>query len=108
MIRTLLLTILVEGVVVLAYSSLRKRPAGDLLEVSFIVNIFTQSVLWLVLRLFFRYYLIALLSAEALIWLGEGVLIHRLARDRMNLSGALRLSLWMNAASFGMGWFLPV
>ncbi len=108
MIRTLLITLVVEGAVVLAYSTLRKRPAGDLLEVSFIINVFTQAILWMALRLFFRYYLVALFTAELLIWSVEGVLIHYLSKEKMKLSRALLLSLCMNAASFGVGWFLPV
>ena len=108
MIYTLLITLLIEGMVVLVYSAIRRRPAGDLLQVSFIINIFTQITLWVALRIFFRYYLIALIVAEVLIWLVESVLIHRLSRESLSLSNAVFLSLYMNLASFGIGWFLPV
>jgi len=107
-IYTLLITLLAEGVVVFIYSALRKRPASDLLQVSFIINIFTQIILWVVLRIFFRYYLITLVVAEILIWLAESALIYRLSRERLKFSSAVFLSLCMNLASFGIGWFLPV
>jgi hypothetical protein len=107
-IYTLLITLLIEGMVVLVYSAIRRRPAGDLLQVSFIINIFTQTNLWVALRIFFRYYLIALIVAEVLIWLVESVLIHRLSRGQLSLSNAGFLSLCMNLASFGIGWFLPL
>ena len=108
MIYTLLITLLAEGVVVFIYSALRKRPASDLLQVSFIINIFTQIILWVVLRIFFRYYLITLVVAEILIWLAESALIYRLSRETLKFSSAVFLSLCMNLASFGIGWFLPV
>ena len=108
MIYTLLITLLIEGMVVLVYSAIRRRPAGDLLLVSFIINIFTQITLWVALRIFFSYYLIALIVAEVLIWLVESVLLHRLSRESLSLSNAVFLSLYMNLASFGIGWFLPV
>ena len=108
MILTLLVTLLVEGAVVLIYSALRRRSAGDLLQVSFIVNVFTQVILWITLRIFFRYYLTALIVAEILIWLVESILIYRLSMGQLSPSHAVILSLWMNLASFGIGWFLPV
>ena len=108
MIYTLLITLLIEGVVVLVYSAIRKRPAGDLLRVSVIINVFTQIILWIALEIFFRYYLTTLIAAEILIWLVESFLIHRLSKERLSLSNAVFLSLCMNLASFGIGWFLPV
>lgn len=72
------------------------------------INVFTQAILWLVLRMFFRYYLIALIAAEFSIWLVEGEFLHRLPGNGLTLRQAMLLSLWMNAASFGVGLFLPV
>ncbi|HLA05885.1 MAG TPA: hypothetical protein VJ022_00460 [Anaerolineales bacterium] len=108
MILTLLVTILIEGTVVLAYSALRKRPAGPLLFASFIVNVFTQGALWVALQIFFRQYLTALFVAEILIWLIESLLLYHLSRNQLRPVHALILSLCMNLASFGIGWFLPV
>ena len=108
MIRTLLVTLFIEGCVVLVYCAVQKRPAGALVQASFIVNVFTQAILWLALRMFFRHYLIALIAAEILVWLVESVFMYRLPGNRLDLSQAMFLSLCMNAASFGVGWFLPV
>jgi len=107
-IYTLLLTLLVEGAVVFVYCAVQKRPAGVLLQASFIVNMFTQSMLWIVLRFFFRHYLIALITAEVLIWLVESAFMYKLPGNKLSLSHAAFLSLCMNLSSFGVGWFLPV
>ena len=102
------MTLLVEGVVVTVYCAIKRKPASDLLEVSFIVNVFTQIILWFALRIFFRYYLIALIAAEVLIWLVESILIYHLSRKQLTPSSAVFLSLCMNLSSFGIGWFLPM
>jgi len=107
-IYTLLLTLLVEGAVVFVYCAVHKRPAGALLQASFIVNVFTQAILWLALRMFFRHYLIALITAEVLIWLVESAFMYKLPGNKLSLSHAAFLSLCMNLSSFGVGWFLPV
>ncbi|MFT3891653.1 MAG: hypothetical protein QM730_08485 [Anaerolineales bacterium] len=101
-------TILVEGCVVLVYSALQKKPAGKLLLASFVVNVVTQSMLWLALKIFFQQYLVTLFVAEVLIWLVEGVLLYYLTGKQLTPHAALILSLCMNAVSFGVGWFLPV
>jgi len=106
--QSLLFTILIEGTVVLGYSILAKRPAGPLLWASFVVNIFTQSLLWISLQLFFRHYLVTLFVAEILIWLIESFLLQRLSNGKLNLRDACTLSFCMNASSFGIGWFLPI
>jgi hypothetical protein len=108
LIATLLITILVEGIVVLAYSAIQKKPAGNLLVVSVIINVLTQALLWVALQIFFNYYLIALFVMEMLIWLIESLLLFRLSKGQLNLKSAMILSLLMNAASFGVGWLLPV
>ncbi|MCC6300777.1 MAG: hypothetical protein IT314_15940 [Anaerolineales bacterium] len=108
MTQSLIFTILIEGAVVLAYSILAKRPAIPLLLVSLVVNIFTQSLLWIVLQFFFRHYLVTLFIAEALIWLTESFLLYRLSNGRLDLRSACALSFCMNASSFGIGWFLPI
>ncbi|WKZ48185.1 MAG: hypothetical protein QY306_02315 [Anaerolineales bacterium] len=105
---SLIFTILIEGTVVLGYSILAKRPASPLLWASLVVNIFTQSLLWISLQLFFRYYLATLFVAEILIWLIESFLLQRLSNGKLNLRDACALSFCMNASSFGIGWFLPI
>jgi len=105
---TLLITILIEGCVVLVYSALRKRPAGDLLRASLLVNMLTQLMLWVALKIFFQHYLLTLIVMEVVIWLIEGILIYGLSKGQLSLSNAVFLSLCMNLLSFGIGWFLPV
>jgi hypothetical protein len=107
-IRTLPVTILIEGIVVLAYCLHRKEPAGVLLFASAVVNLFTQAFLWVLLGLLYRHYTAALLAAELFIWLVESLLIFRLAKGQLELKSAVVLSFCMNTASFGVGWFLPV
>ena len=90
------------------YSVIRQKPAGHLLQASLVVNVLTQVILWIALKIFFRYYLTALIVAEILIWLVESILIYRLSKGQLSPSHAVILSLSMNLASFGIGWFLPV
>lgn len=108
MIRTLPVTILIEGIVVYAYAVLTRKPAGHLLLASLVVNLFTQSLLWIALGIFHRQYLAALLIAEGFIWLVESLLMHRLSRGELNRAHAILLSLGMNLASAGLGWLMPL
>ncbi|MBI5838463.1 MAG: hypothetical protein HZB19_00035 [Chloroflexi bacterium] len=108
MIDTLSVTILVEGVVGLAYSIWRKKPVGLILATSILANLITQSLLWIALSIFFRHYLATLFVAEILIWMIESILCHRLRFNRLNIGESLFISLVMNLSSFALGWFLPV
>ena len=108
MIRTLVLTVFLEGCVVLVYCALQKRPAGRLLQASLLINVLTQGMLWLILKIFFQQYILTLITAEVLIWLIESVLLYYLMLKQLSLRSAVLLSLCMNALSFGVGWFLPV
>lgn len=108
MIRTLVVTILIEGIVCLLYALWRKNPVAPVLLTSVLANLVTQSLLWVTLRLFFRYYLMTLLTAEFFIWLIEGVIFFSWRWNRLDLKEALSLSLLMNVSSLGVGWFLPV
>jgi hypothetical protein len=45
--------------------------------------------------------------AEVLIWLLESALLYFFPNTRLTWPEALSLSLGMNLASFGIGWFLP-
>ena len=108
MIFTLFVTLLLEAAVVSGYCVWRKKPLQPLLFSSICVNLFTQSLLWIALTLFFRQYLFTLILAEILIWAFEGLLLRALPANRLQLANALLLSLGMNLVSFGIGWFLPV
>jgi hypothetical protein len=108
LILTLFVTLLLEGAVVSGYCVWRKKPLQPLLFSSICINLFTQSLLWIVLSLFFRQYLITLIIAEFLIWMGESVLFYSIRGNRLHFKTAPLLSFAMNLASFGVGWFLPV
>ncbi|MBN2115295.1 MAG: hypothetical protein JW730_01905 [Anaerolineales bacterium] len=108
MIAALLITILVEGLIAAAYSIRREKPVQPILLTSICVNLITQSLLWIVLDLFFRHYLIVLLAAEIPIWMLESLLLHSIPANRLRFSDALLLSLGMNLGSFTLGWFLPI
>ena len=108
MIETLSITILVEGVVCLGYAIWQRKPIGSIFTTSVFVNLITQSLLWVVLSLFYQHYLVVLLSAENLIWVLEGCLLCGLRFNHLKLREAFFLSLMMNLSSFGIGWFLPV
>lgn len=107
MIVTLFITILVEGIIVSGYSIWRKKPLRPILFTSVVANLITQSLLWIVLNLFFQHYLITLVAAELLIWLIEGGLLYTIPANHLDLREAILLSLFMNLASFVLGWFLP-
>ena len=108
MILTVVVTMLVEGIVVAGYGTWRKKPLGPLLATSMIANLITQSMLWMVLSLFFQYYLFSLLIAEACIWMLESFMLYGISANQLRLKEAVFLSLAMNLASFSVGWFLPI
>lgn len=108
MIFPLFITLLTESLVVIGYSHWGKKPVKTILPTSIFGNLVTQSLLWILLNLFFRQYLITLLIAELLIWLLESFLLYSIRPNSLDLKEATLLSLGMNAASFGLGWFLPV
>jgi hypothetical protein len=107
-IGSLLVTVFSEGVIVLAYALWRGKPAGMILLTSIIANVITQSMLWDALNLFPTHYLTALFTSEILIWLIEGAFLCLFPGNQLGWKEALLLSLGMNLASFGLGWFLPV
>jgi hypothetical protein len=105
---TLLITLLVEGAIVSGYSIWRKKPVRSILFTSVVANLITQSLLWIVLNLFFRHYLIALAIAEILIWGIESILLYSIPANHLRFKEAILLSLAMNVSSFALGWFLPI
>jgi hypothetical protein len=105
---TLLVTIVVEGIVVLAFARTRNKPVRPLLITSIGANLITQSMLRIGLNLFFRDYLLTLFAAEILIWIGEGLLLYFIPWNKLKLKDSAFLSLGMNLSSFALGWFLPL
>lgn len=97
-----------ESVVLIGYSIGRRKPVRPILFTSVCANLITQSILWVNLNLFFRHYLIVLVIAEVLIWVMESILLYSIPANRLRLNEAMLLSLLMNLASFGLGWFLPI
>jgi hypothetical protein len=47
-------------------------------------------------------------STEVLIWIIESILLYHFAANQLGMWEATFLSLFMNAASLAVGWFLPV
>lgn len=108
MIATLVLTLAIESVVALSYSHWQRKPLASILLTASLANLLTQPLLWLALTIFYRAYLPTLLLAELGIWLVEAAILRRIPANRLAWGEALALSLGMNLASFGIGWFLPV
>jgi hypothetical protein len=108
LIVTLLITILIEGMIVIAYSIWRRKPPGPILLTSVVANLITQPLLWVGLNIFFQDYLIALFGAEILIWLMEGLLLRYVPANNLRFRDAIFLAFLINVASFALGWLLPV
>ena len=108
MIVTLVITVLVEGAVVIGYSLWRNKPVQPILLTSIFGNLITQSFLWVVLNLFFQNYIITLILSEFLIWVVESALLYYIPANHLHRTDAMILSLGMNLASFALGWVLPV
>jgi hypothetical protein len=107
-INTLTITIIVEGMVGIGYSIWQRKPIIPIVITSIFANLITQSFLWIGLSFFFQHYLLTLSISEILIWFLEGILLHVVRANKLNFKESLFLSLIMNAASFGVGWLLPV
>jgi hypothetical protein len=105
---TLTITIVIESIVVTGYALWRKKPLIHLLLSSIIVNLFTQSILWVALNAFLRHYLTTLLIAEICILGTESIILYLYRYNKLKPGEALVLSLAMNLTSFTLGWFLPV
>lgn len=108
MILTLSLTLVLESFFAAGFCHWRRKPFKSIFLIAGFANLLTQSLLWLALNLFYRHYLPALFLAEAAIWLLEGAILYFIPSNRLSWPEALLLSLGMNLASFGLGWFLPV
>jgi hypothetical protein len=107
LIITLVVTIIIEGMIVLVYCTWYRKPLGPILFTSILGNLITQSILWVVLNVFFQHYVVALISAEVFIWILESLLLYGFRANQLCWQEAALLSLIMNVTSFGLGWFLP-
>ena len=108
MIDTLLVTIAVESVIAITYSLWRRKPVLFILITTILANVFTQSLLWIALNVFFQHYLVTLFIAEFFIWILESILLFGFKPNRLTFKEALLLSLIMNLLSFALGWYLPI
>jgi hypothetical protein len=73
-----------------------------------LANILTQIILWAVLNFVPGKYLATLLATEVVIWLVEGAILYLFPESELGAVEAFGLSLVLNAASFAIGWFLPI
>jgi hypothetical protein len=105
---TLAITLLIESTIITVYALLSKKPLIHLLLSSVAANLFTQLLLWILLNLFLDHYLVTLFLAELYIWGIESLILYFYRYNRLRLGEAITLSLVMNLASFGIGWFIPV
>ena len=98
----------VEGILAFGYSIWQKKPIRPILYTSFLANLITQSLLWVVLNFFFQHYLTSLVVTEILIWIIESAMLYYVPANKLLFHEATVLSLLMNLVSFALGWFLPV
>ena len=108
MIPTLVFTIIIESLVIFGYAQWRKKPIVPLLLSALFANLLTQTLLWLALTALPTPYLPTLLVAELLIAGIEACILFIYKRNDLRLKEAVLLSFLMNAASFGIGWFLKM
>jgi len=104
------LTVVVEGLIVLAYAAARGLRIPHWLAYVVLINTVTQPSLWYLMGLLPAdiAYVPALTAAESLVWVVEAGLLHLLAGDRLGVGHALTLSLVLNVASCGVGLVAPV
>ncbi len=107
MLLSLGLTLALESLVALAWSRIKKKPALSIPLTGLAANLLTQLALWAALGLLVRPYWAILLPAEIAIWLVEGLILAAPPCNHLRLAEALRLSLWMNLVSFGVGLMMP-
>lgn len=106
--RTLVPSLLVEGLVVAGYAHCRRKPLGALLATASLATAVTQWVLWMALVRGFREYLATLLVAEVVIVVLEALALYAFRANALAWREALALSVLMNGASFAVGMALPV
>lgn len=97
-----------ESFVLSVFAHRQNKPLKSLLLSGLLANLVTQPFLWVWLAVFYRMYWVALLTGEALIFLGEAVLLKLIPDNRLSWREAILLSLLMNSLSLGAGIFLAV
>jgi hypothetical protein len=105
----LMITLIVELVIALAYALWRKQPRTKLLTVVLMMNMVTQPVLWFAVRNLTgnsRPWFLAI--GEIILWLVEAGILALALRKQAKFREALALSFILNLASFGIGLLLPV
>jgi hypothetical protein len=105
---SLLFTYFTEGIIVVIYGLVKKKPLINILLSSLVLNTFTQTILQILLFVFFRHYCVALLISEVIIWGVEGMALTAISANKLNIKEALLLSVFMNTSSFILGLFLPI
>lgn len=105
--NTLIVTILIELPIIIAFACYTKRSLKSLVSTGIVMNVLTQTFLWAVLTLFWFIYLPALGAAEVVIWALEAFMLHIVSFNKLSFAQAARLSLLVNGASLTIGWFLP-
>jgi hypothetical protein len=108
MIGTISITIFLESILVTGYAIWRKKPLIHLLISELLANLFTQPLLWLALISFPAHYLSTLFIMEFLIIGIESLIFYYYKYNRLFLGEALILSLFLNLASFFIGWLLAI
>jgi len=104
------LTIVVEGLIVLAYAAATGLRIPHWLAYVVLANLVTQPALWYLMGLLPAdiAYVPALTAAESVVWVAEAGLLRLLAGGRLGVGHALMLSLVLNVASCGVGLLLPL
>ncbi len=108
MARSLPLTLLVEGLLVVLYALWRRKPALTLLLASVIMNLFTQVMLWAAINLYIASPRLTVSVAEIFIFVMEGAFLRLFPGSRLGWVEAMLLSLAINLASFSAGWLLKM
>ena len=104
----LVVTLVVEIILALAYALWRKRPRTKLLTVVLMMNLITQPALWwIVSKLIANSTFWPLAIGELIVWLVEAGILALSLRKQATFPEALALSLALNLASFGIGLLLP-
>jgi len=96
-----LLTNLLE---IVPFSLLIKKPFIQKLLALFLINLITLPLLWITLPFFYQQYLVAFIIAEALVVLGETVLI-KLLLDQTTFT-SLKIAVIINVISAAVGFIL--
>ncbi len=102
-------TLISELALGMIYAVWRKHPKLLFLTILLLMNLVTQPALWLTVSgLSGRYPILLVIFAELVVWLLEAAGIYLALRKRIGFGEALLVSLVLNAASFGIGLFLPL